>query len=226
MGNGNRKRLPGAILIAPILLLCSAAAWGEEALGTTPSERHPLPQDWQGLATPGFEVEEGENFRIRADAYKRYDELEQVFSETLAEKVDLAPGLWELLPNIHYLRMLLTRTAMQGELACERNRQCKMQAASSAPPNDSEPDPACTDTDWCAQQHGEAVSTCKAILAEECHFPLGQLCRRYRQEAHDVCMSIAECQHGCCSDGCGATNCAEWIRERTDEQCTNCNPSS
>lgn len=224
MDAGNHKLLR-TVLIAPILLFGMGAAYAEETLGDTPSEQEPLAQDWQGLAAPGFEVEEGEDFRIRADAYKRYDELEQAFSETLAETVDLAPGLWELLPNIHYFRMLLTRTALQGELACERNRRCKMEAASSAYADGSEPDPTCTDVDWCNQQHGKALSTCNAILAEECRFPLGQLCRKYRQETHDMCMSIAECQHGCCSNGCGATNCAERISGRSDEQCTNCDPS-
>ena len=200
MDDGNHKLLR-TVLIAPILLFGIGAACAEEALAVTPSEQDPLPQDWQGLAEPSFEVEEGEDFRVRADAYKRYDELEQMLSKTLAEKVDLAPGLWELLPNIHYFRMLLTRTTLQGELACERNRRCRMEAASSAHPNGSEPDPSCTDADLCNQQHAKTVSTCHAILAEECRFPLGQLCRKYRQAAHDMCMSIAECQHGCCSNG-------------------------
>ncbi len=219
MDDGNHKLLR-TFLIAPILLFGMGAVCAEETLGDTSSGQDPLPQDWHGLAEPNFEVEEGEDFRIRADAYKRYDELEQVFSETLAEKVDLEPGLWELLPNIHYFRTLLTRTALQGELACERNRRCGMQAASSALRNGSEPEPACTDADRCGQQHGKTGSTCNEILAAECRFPLGQLCMKYRQEAHDLCMNIAECQHDCCLDGCGATNCAEWIRGRSDEHCT------
>ena len=225
MNNGNHKRLLGAILTAPILLFGAGVACAVETLDITPSELDPLPQDWQVLVDPGFEVEEGEDFRIRADAYKRYDELEQLFSETLAEKVDLAPGPWELLPNIHYFRMLLTRAALHGELACERNRRCKLEAAGLVVPNGSGPDPTCTDTDWCNRQHGDTVSTCNVILTTECPFPLGRLCRKYRQEAYDACMKTANCQLGCCLDGCRGTNCAAWVLGQTTEQCVECNLS-
>ena len=226
MNNGKCKRLLTVLLIAPIALFGVAAtcANGQAPTVAAPVE-HPNRSDWEGLAGPNFEVEDGEDFDTRARAFMRYDELERVFSQALAEEMELESGLWELLPTIHYFRMLLTQATLHGELACEDNRRCKLEAAGLAFPSGDGANPLCGDARWCNRQHSETVSTCDVIREGECVFPLGPACRRYAQKAYDLCMKVANCQLGCCLDGCSGTNCANWAVGNSDQPCVNCNMS-
>lgn len=225
MNNGNYKRLVAVFLIAPITLFGVAATCATGHPSTVLPEEHPNRSDWEGLVGPGFQVEDGEDFDVRARAFMRYDELEQVFSEALAAEVELDPGLWELLPNIHYFRMLLTQATLHGELACEDNRRCKLEAAGLAFPSSNGSNPLCGDARWCNRQHAETMSTCDVILEGECVLPLRPLCRKYAQKAYDLCKKVADCQLGCCMDGCSGTNCANWAVGNSDQACVNCNMS-
>lgn len=224
MDNSNRKRLL-AVLIAPVMLFALAAnCANRQAPGDVLPGEQPSRLDWDGLAHP-YDVEEGEDFDARAGTFGRYDELERMFSETLAEEVELRPGLWELLPNIHYFRMLLTQATLHGELACEDNRMCKLEAAGPVLPSSDGANPQCGDANWCNRQHTETVSTCNVILNTECRFPLGRLCRKYQQQAYELCMKVADCQLSCCLDGCSGVNCASWAGGSSDQARVNCNMS-
>lgn len=171
---------------------------------------------------PGVEIEEGEALQAALDHNERFMALEQTISSALQRAVGVdptGPALWELHPGILYSRMVLTQAVLNGEVACEEHRQCELVKAGLLPATDDNAAP-CRWTQSCDRQHIDTLSTCNAILAMRCRFPVGALCRKYRQAAYNLCRDVADCQLACCTSSCSGANCAaRTANGKIGEQC-------
>lgn len=150
--------------------------------------------------------------RIREKNTRRYVALDQTFSKVLADAAELEQGLWELHPDVVYFRAILTQTALNGELTCERGQQCTlMKAGVPASSSDSSVEPYCGDMpEMCDRQYQETMSSCNAILNNRCNIVLEPLCRVLRSKAYKLCKDVADCQFDCCMRSCLGTERANW----------------
>lgn len=214
----------GKALAALVLAIGMTGCAATDKSGTTRSladERAEL----QRTFGPNVEIEAGEALQAALAHSERFNELDGVFSEALAKGagVDAAPpSLWELHPGILYARLVLIQAALNGEVASKARRQCELVKAGELRPKNDQAAP-CDRAQSCDRQHFETLSTCHAILATQCRFPAGALCRKYRQTAYNLCREVADCQLACCLGSCNATNCAAWAADsETSAQCPNC----
>lgn len=173
---------------------------------------------------PNVEIEAGEALEAALAHSERFNALEGIFSDGLAKSagVDPAPSLWELHPGILYSRLVLIQAALNGEVASKARRQCELFKAGELRPKNDQAAP-CEWAQSCDRQHLETLSTCHAILATRCRFPAGALCRKYRQDAYNLCRHVADCQLACCLGSCNGNNCAAWAANgQTGEKCSTC----
>ncbi len=181
---------------------------------------------WMDAFGPAVALENGEDLEARLDHIQRYEELDGIFSEALAREAGLeSPGLWELHPDIHFFRTVLTQTALNGEAACDDRRKCAALEASGLAPTTTIEVAACSWTQSCERQHIETMSSCAEILNSRCRSVAEVFCRRMRRQAYDLCVDVASCQLDCCLGYCSGTNCATWAaNDKTGVKCTDCTP--
>lgn len=179
---------------------------------------------WVELFGPTVAVEEGEDFEARLAHFQRYMELDAIFSNAMAREAGLeSPGAWELHPDILYFSTTLAQAALNGEAACEDNRKCAVLAANGLVPTARDEVAACSRAQPCDGQHIETTSTCGAILNNRCRGVAELLCRKYRQQAYDLCVAVAACQLDCCLGYCSGANCGIWAANgKTGATCTDC----
>ena len=197
-------------VLALAIGMTGCAATGESGQLTLADERAELLRTFG----PNVEIEAGEALQAALAHNERFNALDKIFSEALAKDagVDAAPlSFWELHPGILYARLVLIQAVLNGEVAAEAPRPKDDQAAPRKRAQS------------CDRRHIETLTTCHAILATRCRFPAGALCRKYRQDAYNLCRDVADCQLACCLGSCTGANCAAWAANgQTGEKCSAC----
>lgn len=193
-----------------VFAVLSMNCWGDEPeqrdfLGIIPDEV--LDLDAQTLE------------KVYAD-HERFDELDETFTAALAERANLPRGRWEAFRHTLFFRVMLVQTARSGERTCEDRRRCAELDA-----DDASVDTAPCSPEVCDQQHAEAMTACRVILAQRClELPVLQgKCDELRRSAYQICTTTADCQLDCCNRSCSGVNCALWATGKPAvDPCTDC----